>query len=129
MKAVYFASKIDNAEFLREKKQEWSKYLSICSSWIETVTREADTPDAAPSFWERDFAEIKTADAVVCWAHGHDVLRGALVEAGYALGLGKPVICIGKSHCYGTWQFAKQVVRLATWEEALTYCINVHLHW
>lgn len=71
-----------------------------------------DDPKAAVQAWLDDFTDIQRADAVLLLCpEPEEHLRGALVEAGYALALNKPVYVCGKHADLGTWQHHPMVQR------------------
>ena len=63
----------------------------IASTWIDEAG-EGETADYT-ELWTRIFAEIAAAEKLVLYAESRDFpLKGAILEAGIALGMGKPVI-------------------------------------
>lgn len=88
---VYVASRAS----VPERGQMWRKLrargVPITSSWIDE-DGEGQTADFT-ELWERIVSEIKAAHFLVLYAEQNDFpLKGALIEAGIALGMGKPVI-------------------------------------
>lgn len=67
--------------------------MEITSSWIDEAG-EGETADFG-SLWVRIFAEITSADALLLYAETDDFpLKGAIVEVGAAIAMGKPVFAI-----------------------------------
>lgn len=123
MKNVYFASKMDKAHRWREL-YSYSDLINITARWPYLEPSVAPTPANAKKFWRGDYLDIQACDFLICYADGDDKLRGALVEAGMAIGMGKTVIVIGIHDDYGTWQYHEQVLRFSTILEALDYVIS-----
>lgn len=68
---------------------------NITSSWIDEAGN-GETQCFA-ELWSRIESEIKQSDGVILYAHGDDFpLKGALIEAGMALGMGKRVAVVLK---------------------------------
>lgn len=87
---IYVASRAS----LPERPALWRRLRSegwvITSSWIDGG-QESDLGD----LWTRIEQEIQAAAGVLLYAHPEDFpLRGALVECGMALGMGKPVALV-----------------------------------
>jgi nucleoside 2-deoxyribosyltransferase len=100
MLKVYIASKIAHAE-------QWRNFYSLTPS-IHLVSRwpfliPFIQEDQSKKFWQEDLADIQACDVLVVYAQAGEKLRGALVEAGMALALNKPVVVIGDHPDYGTW--------------------------
>lgn len=85
----------------------WLKHIEIGTK---------DSPENAKTFWREDVADVIDSDVVLVYAgpQSTDDLRGALVEAGVAIATGVPVIVVGNSKCYGTWQYHPLVIRVPT---------------
>lgn len=88
---IYVASRAS----LPERGAMWRRIRSegfpITSTWIDE-DGEGDTQDFE-ELWSRIENEIAASAALVLYAHTDDFpLKGALIEAGIALGLGKRVI-------------------------------------
>lgn len=91
---IYIASRAS----IPERAALWRNYRSrgvpITSSWIDE-DGDGQTADFS-ELWERIAQEIADADRLVLYAETEDFpLKGALIEAGIALGMGKPVtVCL-----------------------------------
>lgn len=78
-----------------ERGAMWRRFrddgVLITSSWIDE-DGEGETADFS-DLWARIDMEIASSDILVLYAELSDFpLKGAIVEAGIALGMGKPVI-------------------------------------
>lgn len=100
---IYTASKLCHASMWKELRGKWPEVF-FTARWPDLVGRVPDDGRNAQIFWLHDIADIRKADAVLLYAETGEHLRGALVEAGAALGLGKQVICVGDHPDYGTWR-------------------------
>lgn len=65
----------------------------IISTWIDE-SDEGATLDW-PDLWGRCLAEAARADVLIAYREPGEILKGAFIEIGVALGLGKPVIAVG----------------------------------
>jgi nucleoside 2-deoxyribosyltransferase len=121
---VYTASKLREGPRWRKLAEEWSD-IDFVARWPfihVTSDGEAGWPgDCAAhgaEFWRQDHEDVARCDVVLVYSEANDILKGALVEAGMALAMGKVVIVVGDNPGYGTWQFHQQVRRVATLEAA-----------
>lgn len=119
---VYVASKVAQASMWRKLREEWSPSIAINSRWIDHIDN-AGKPLRFDSnvFWREDFEDISDATYLICYGTAGEHLRGALVETGFALALGRTVCVIGDHPDYGTWQDAGDVIKVATLQEAFEY--------
>jgi len=109
---IYPASGTHHAAMWREARHKWPGVI-VGARWVDYVLDGVEeTETNARSFWRDDHADVKAADALIVFAAPGDRLRGALVEAGMAIALGKPVYVVGVSDDFGTWQFHPSVVRV-----------------
>ncbi len=120
---VYIASKLSNAEQFRAYRTTWTKDgINLHARWFDQAMLEHSEHSLSPHdfhiFWLVDEEDVKVADAVIVCGYSTDKLRGALIEAGIAIAMGKLVIVIGDHPDYGTWQHHPVVVRANTFEEA-----------
>lgn len=114
---LYTASTLDRAQFWRDLALDWPE-IEFCASWFRQDFFAESEPGACRKGWLRDMRDVSQCDVLMVYgAHGK-TLRGALVEAGVALALGKPVIVMGDHESYGTWQFHPGVVRLGSFVQA-----------
>lgn len=75
-----------------------SSGVPLAASWIDLVEAEDRGQGQEMDFtglWTSIEAEIRSSDALVLFARTDDFpLKGALVEVGLALGMGKPVMLV-----------------------------------
>jgi hypothetical protein len=90
MQIIYTASKTKHAEKWRGLRAAGHR---IISTWIDEAEpgQTADYSELA----DRCRAEIAGADYVLLYCEPDEILKGAIIEAGMALALGKPVRCVG----------------------------------
>lgn len=122
---IYTASKLKEGPRWRNLVDAWPE-IDIVARWPFLHV----TSDGAPGwpddcaahgsiFWQHDYEDVAKCDVVLVFANlDEDVLRGALVEAGMGIAMGKTVIVVGSNPGYGTWQFHPQVKRVATLDAA-----------
>lgn len=117
---IYTASKLDKSEMWKELQHEWKEF-EFTARWFQFhVGNVPDAPAFAKFFWQEDEEDVKRADVVLVYAEEGDILRGALVEVGIALGVGIPVICVmnGENPSWGTWSYHPLIYRVASLVEA-----------
>ncbi len=91
---IYIASKTKHAASwlkLREHRPD----VEITSTWIHEAG-DGQTADYC-ELAVRCLAEVKKADSILLYCASDEVLKGALIEVGAALALGKEVRCVGDS--------------------------------
>ena len=100
----------------------------ISSSWIDEAG-DGETEDFT-HLWMRIEREIAQSDKLVLYAEQGDFpLKGAILECGMALGMGKPVICClpgvkleGRTkRPIGSWLAHPKVVRVDWLPDAMEY--------
>lgn len=128
---VYTASKLCHASLWKELRDDWTE-IEFTARWpIHYMSgdnpRWPEDPNFGSIFWRHDVEDVTRADVVLCYGGADEILRGALVEAGIALGQGKRVICVGHSHSFGTWQYHDNVHWVATLLEARSLLALVEL--
>jgi hypothetical protein len=112
---VYTASKVKHAPLWVRLRDEG---LHVIATWIDEAG-EGQTPDRS-ELAERCLREVGMADLLLLYCEPDDLLKGALVEAGAALALGKPVLCVGTCASISRVFVAHPLWRgCATLEEAL----------
>jgi hypothetical protein len=121
---LYVASRVKQAEVWKAYRARGWK---INASWIDEAG-EGETADFG-ELWDRIRGEIARSYALVFYAAGVDdfPVKGALVEVGMALAMGKPVIAAlenvmldGRTmRPVGSWLLDRNVVRCDTLEEAM----------
>jgi len=90
--ALYVASKTVHAPMWRQLRTTGP---NIISTWIDEAG-EGETADYS-ELSERCLDEIRKSSAVILYCEHDDLLKGALIEVGMALALGKSVYCAGDS--------------------------------
>lgn len=115
MAKVYFASKMHHAE----KWRDLYSHVHLSCRWPFLEPFVEPSPENARKFWLDDFTDIENCDVLVCYAEEDEKLRGALVEVGIALGLGKIVYLVGDHPDFGTWRYHRLVYNYETLEQVL----------
>lgn len=124
---IYIASRAS----LPERAERWRRLRDefgwqIVSSWIDEAG-EGETVDFT-DLWDRIHREIASSNKLLLYAEPDDFpLKGALIEAGMALALGKPVVvCLPRVLLHkrsmrpvGSWLAHCNVVRRDCLQEAL----------
>jgi len=101
---VYFASKLTYARRLWELALKWN--LETTSRWLSQADLElkgSPSTEEFGIFWLVDEEDVRRSDALIVYGEADDILKGALVEVGMAIALGKLVICVGASSSFGSW--------------------------
>lgn len=117
MVRIYMASKMHHGAWWKQLYSN-DPDIHIVSRWPFLEEDILPTPENARKFWYDDASDIASAHVVIVYAESEDKLRGALVEAGIAIGIGRQVIAVGCHPDYGTWQYHPFVIRVETLEEA-----------
>lgn len=116
---VYTASKLCHAELWKKLRVLFPE-VYFTARWPYLVGQIEDQPAQAEQFWQDDLADIARSDVVLVYTAGREEhLRGALVEAGMGIALGKIIMVIGDHPDYGTWQYHSSVYKYPTVEVAL----------
>lgn len=127
--AIYVASRAS----IPERSAMWRRLRDdygwqITSTWIDEAG-EGETADFT-ELWDRIVREIAAARKLVFYAKAGDFpLKGAILEAGIALGMGKPVIvCLpgvaleGRTfRPLGSWIKHRNVIRCDNLRDAMHY--------
>lgn len=111
---LYIASRTIHASRWRALRK---KGVPFISTWIDEAG-PGQTEDWS-ELTQRCIDEVTGADITIVYAEVEDVLKGALIEWGAALAVGKPVIYVGPPH---RWATHPLVVVAATMEDALAAC-------
>lgn len=116
---VYGASKLFYKDLWKKLYLEWPEiWFTNRWPWVHCGTFP-DEAEFARRFWCEDLEDVKSADVVMVYSGSTtDVLRGALVEAGMGLALGKRVVVVGSNDGFSTWQYHPMVTRVADLAEA-----------
>lgn len=122
---VYSASKTALFTYWRTLREDpdWA-FVDWTASWIllPDAAISSDTPPAGtdfPTLWTQNFLEVKGSDFLLLYGGGDTShrLRGALVEAGFALAHKIKVVTVGVPEEH-SWTFHPLVTRLSTMVEA-----------
>lgn len=109
MMKVYVGSILQHADMWKELRELWAPEIEITSRWIDFPNIKAGDRHATilqfQKGWIENLEDIRNSNAMICYGEPTETLRGALVEAGMALGLGKPVLCVGNNSFFGSWQY------------------------
>lgn len=128
MTKVYIASKLKYAPMFRSIRDSWKpEGIELHARWFDQVQHEETaTPDDFKIFWRVDEHDVKTSRAVIVYAQEGDELRGALIEAGIAIGNRILVILVGECASYGTWQHHPCVVRATGLDHAFEMILRLY---
>ena len=87
---IYTASKTAHAEKWRALRHDHD----VTASWIDQAGERhaADYSELAA----RCITDIESADILLLYCEPGELLKGALIEAGIALALGKQIRCVGE---------------------------------
>lgn len=124
---VYTASKIDHAKMWLALHAKWPEVYFTARWPSQVLAGMSEGPIHAQYFWQNDLIDVQNADVVLVYAGEprenvaimqieYDKLRGALVEVGMGLALGKRIIVVGDAPCYGSWQFHPLVEKVSNIE-------------
>jgi len=122
MPGIYVASKAHRGAMWRKLRNQ--SRLPIVSTWIDESEAGA-TIDWA-DLWRRCVHEAATCTALVLYVEEGDALKGALVEAGAALGNGRPVFYVGPPGRFSC-VYHPLVVTCDSLEDALTRAFRLVL--
>lgn len=108
--------------------EEWRKLynnptIHIVSRWPFLEPFIEPTPENASRFWQDDMADVRACHAMIVYALDDEHLRGALVEAGAAMALGRMIVVVGDHVDYGSWQHHPNVVKAQSLEAAISTII------
>lgn len=132
LSGIYVASRVKQAEVWKAYRARGWK---INASWIDEAG-EGETADFG-DLWERIRGEIARSHTLVFYAAGVEdfPFKGALVEVGMALAMGKPVLVAlenvtldGRTmRPVGSWLLDRKVQRFDTLEEAMDIASGVEI--
>lgn len=112
---LYTASNLVHAVRWKHYRHRWGETIEFTSRWIDMVHEEEEaTSHDFMRFWLTDKADVLRSDFLLLYGEREEKLRGALVEAGMALGHGIPVLIIGDHPDYGTWKYHPLVTTLSS---------------
>lgn len=109
MPAIYMASKAHHRPRWRVLRD--ASGFNIVSSWIDTPDEYSTDPTGLDyrRLWAKCVADVHRCDTLVVYVESGEHMKGALVEVGVALGLGKEVIITGDLGDNGTWAHHERV--------------------
>jgi hypothetical protein len=115
---VYTASKLGHSRRWIDLRSSWQD-VTFTARWPDMhATTGPPTPERARLHWLEDEEDVRSADVVLVYAEEGEHLRGALVEAGMGIALGKTIIVVGEHPDFGTWQHHPKVFRASDLEHA-----------
>ena len=114
---VYTASKLHHRERWRSLRSQWPD-VTFTARWPDLDKDIPSSSDEARSNWLKDEEDVRRADVVMVYAEDGDHLRGALIEAGMAIALGKTVMVVGEHPDFGTWRHHPRVVHASDLDHA-----------
>ncbi len=121
---VYTASKLSDGPLWRRLAEDWPE-IEFVARWPfhhVTYSGKPDWPEDCAAhgrvFWQHDHEDVLRSDIVLVYTQSEQPLKGALIEAGMALGSGRSVVVVGEHPSYPTWWFHKNVSRVKSLEEA-----------
>ena len=93
---IYVASKVSHAPQWREVRDMVSDSdITITSRWIDYEEHSDIVMNRKDELWQQCLEDIAAADAMIIYMRsGIRPSEAALVKSGYAIALGKPVVCI-----------------------------------
>lgn len=110
---IYTASKVKHAVLWKALR---SAGFNINSTWIDL---EGEIKDK-PSHWITCIAEARDADIVLLYVEHGEEHKGAMVEAGAALGAGKHVVYVGPDD-FSSSTHHPNVIMFRSLSDALRY--------
>ena len=120
---IYIASRATIVERSARWRALRDSGVPIASSWIDEAG-EGETADFT-ELWDRIMREIDSSSGLVLYAERDDFpLKGALIEAGIALGMGKHVVvCLP-----GVEVEARSARPIGSWinHRLVTRCDDIH---
>lgn len=119
---IYIASKARHRPRWRDLRD--NRGYDIISHWIDTPDEYSDDPTGLDydKLWRTCIQDVKDCDTLVLYVETDEHLKGALVELGIALALGKDIIVTGDLGDNGTWHHMSKVeVSEKTMEDVLAY--------
>jgi hypothetical protein len=91
---IYIASKTAHAaSWLKLRSQRTD--IQVTSTWIDEAG-EGQTADYS-ELAQRCLKEVAESDFILLYCAENEILKGALIEVGAALALGKEIRCVGDS--------------------------------
>ena len=121
---VYTASKIPHYVLWRKLKEDeaWN-FVDWTASWVDhpEIGKENDGEEITDRTfrlaWIANINDVRDSDFVLLYCGQEGALKGALIEAGCAIGMNMPVIAVGLPAEH-SWAFHPLVTRCASLKEA-----------
>lgn len=108
---IYIASKAIHRPMWRYLRDRWD--FHIISTWIDTPDEFIGVTDEVnldyTKLWLSCVNDVRNCDVLVMYVEEGERMKGALIELGIALGLGKEVIVTGPVGDNGTWHHHPKV--------------------
>ena len=125
--SLYTAGKLFRAEYFRLLRSNHPEF-EFTARWIDQPRLDDNETNASPAefahFWTMDIQDATRSDFTLCYGgdfnEPSDELKGALVEAGTALGAGKIVLAVNLPTRH-TWSWHPRVVRFLNTQEAFDF--------
>lgn len=114
---VYTASKLQHRQRWKSLRSQWPG-VTFTARWPDFEKDKPDSNEEARNNWLKDEEDVRRADVVLVYAEEGEHLRGALVEAGMAIALGKTVLVVGDHPDFGTWQHHPKVIHAVDLDHA-----------
>jgi hypothetical protein len=108
---VYTASKLRHHLLWKKMREDidWD-FVEWTASWVDhpEIGNEMSGEEIAGSVflqaWSQNIYDVRRSDFLLLYSGGENALRGALIEAGCALGIGLQVLAVGVPPDH-TWTF------------------------
>jgi nucleoside 2-deoxyribosyltransferase len=102
---IYIASKAHHRARWRQLREEGAP---INSRWIDVDDKYSADPSDLDyaDLWSKCVTDVTVCDALVVYVEPGEILKGALVEMGIAIGMNIPVFLVGRAEDFlanGTW--------------------------
>jgi nucleoside 2-deoxyribosyltransferase len=115
---IYIASKAFHRPQWRQLRDEG---VPIISRWIDVDDKFTADPAELDfeALWDTCVEDVLACDVLVCYVGPGEVLKGALVELGIAIGAGKQILLVGDREEYlknGTWINYRKCDHRVGWE-------------
>lgn len=128
MTTIYTASKTRHAPKWRRLQ---TLGVPVIASWLDEECPEDKSKDVIPGLWVKMVEEAAGCGAVLAYFEPGEIIKGALVEVGAALAMGKPVFVCGCKPDYpyvkewGSWLRHPLVTLCKDLNDALTQIGNL----
>jgi hypothetical protein len=124
---VYTASKVHYHRLWKTLRvdPDWD-FVDWTATWVEHSDLENEMAGNAidnavyVEAWKQNIQDVRLSDFVLLYTKPTDAIRGTLIEAGCAIGLGIPVLAIGLSADH-TWTWHPGVKTFNSLREASLY--------